>query len=289
MGKKRVVVSSSETTAVVVEQLRGWEGLNPEILALIFVRIPADAMVRGVPFVCKPWMEVVAGPYCWHDIDVEAWCRRRDVSRAVDVDFVVKKLVRRSKFTVQRLSAYRLGESGFFLVSICGRSLKVLQSPMSSITDYMVIKHIKPLPNLKLLDISHCYKITHKGIAAFGNHCKSLIHLKRRMPPLLDEDCSPIDDSEAKTIATTMVSLQRIELCFGRFGDMGISEIVTKCKSLTHLDIEGSCNVELNYGDLKEICESLEHFRCPQIDYSDGFFDNDEASEDVDSVSSIYD
>nr|GEZ22820.1 F-box protein FBW2-like [Tanacetum cinerariifolium] len=69
------------------------------------------------------------------------------------------------------------------------------------------------------------------------------------MPPL--EACSPIDDSKTKAIAETMPNLKQINLCFGRFGDMGLSEILMKCKSLTHLDIQGSWNVELN-GDLEE-------------------------------------
>ncbi|KAJ0540184.1 hypothetical protein HanHA300_Chr08g0295321 [Helianthus annuus] len=46
------------------------------------------------------------------------------------------------------------------------------------------------------------------------------------------EDKLP-DDSEAKAIADTMPHLQHIELCFGRFGDSDVSEILAKCKALT--------------------------------------------------------
>ncbi|KAI3739735.1 hypothetical protein L2E82_30146 [Cichorium intybus] len=112
MSKKRVVTSSDEQTASVLEEeRRRWESLHPEILALIFVKIPLDGMVRAVPFVCKPWMEVVAGPCCWRDIDLQPWSRRRVGSHAVDL--VVKKLIRRSKCTVQRLSTFHMGVSGF--------------------------------------------------------------------------------------------------------------------------------------------------------------------------------
>nr|GEX01230.1 hypothetical protein [Tanacetum cinerariifolium] len=117
------------------------------------------------------------------------------------------------------------------------------------IIDQMVLKHIKSLPNLTTLDISNCLKITRKGIASFSNQCKSLINLRRNMPPL--EASSPIDDSETKAMAETMPNLKQINLCFGRFGDMGLSKILIKCKSLTHLDIQGSWNVELN-SDLEE-------------------------------------
>ncbi|KAK9068868.1 hypothetical protein SSX86_012984 [Deinandra increscens subsp. villosa] len=254
--KKLAAESTVGNTAA--EEWRRWEELNPEILALIFVRIPVEEMVSSLPLVCKGWNEAVAGPYCWSEVDLQAWCRRRNDSHAVDL--VVKKVVRRSKFGVRRLSAYRMGESGFFFVAHCGSSLKVLQMPMSDITDQMVLKHIKPLPNLKTLDISHCLKITSKGLAEFGNRCKSLIHLKRNMPPLAACLYGPADDSEAKTIADTMPNLQRIELCFG------------------------SWKVELD-GDLAEKCGRLEHFQNPWADSGDEFSEMSEGS-DVDFTDS---
>lgn len=88
-----------------------WEGLNPEILALIFVRIPADELCRAVPFVCRCWREAVAGPYCWADVDVERWCRRCNNSDVIDT--AVRKLVRRSRGTLRSLSAYKLGDPAF--------------------------------------------------------------------------------------------------------------------------------------------------------------------------------
>ncbi|KAJ9558136.1 hypothetical protein OSB04_012750 [Centaurea solstitialis] len=236
---------------------RRWEALNPEILTLIFVRIqPVDEMVRCVPFVCKSWMEVVAGPYCWQDINLFPWwwrctLQRRFLIETVEVDAVVGKLVQRSSCTLQRLSVNKIGESGFLSVLNCGRCLKWLQIPNSSITDDMVLKHVRLLPNLIYLDISYCIHITHKGIAAFGNNCKSLVFLTRNRA---------IDDSEAMTIAHTMPNLQRIKLGYGGFGNLGLSEILTKCKSLTHLDIRGCRKVELD-GDLMEICGRLVHFQ----------------------------
>ncbi|KAI7727214.1 hypothetical protein M8C21_022509 [Ambrosia artemisiifolia] len=272
MSKKTLMLSptDSNTTVVVAvtQHWRRWEELNPEILALIFKKIlPVEEMVRSVPLVCKGWKEVVCGPYCWSEIDLEGWCRRRNDGHAVDM--VVKKVVRRSKFMVQRMSVYGMRETG-------GNFLKVLQMPMTDITDQMVTKHIKPLPNLTVLDISHCVKITSKGLATFGHQCKSLLHLKRNMPAF--EDQLPVDDSETKAIAETMPHLQQIELCFGRFGDSGVSEILSKCKALTHLVIQGSWNVELN-GDLAEICERLEHFHSPWIDDDDRFSDMSECGD----------
>lgn len=232
-------------------------GLNPEILALIFVRIPADMMVRSVPLVCKPWREAVAGSYCWTDIDVEDWCRRRKDNNSHSVDSVVRKLVRRSKSTFKRLSTYGLGYSGFSFVANCGRCLKVLEIPMSEITDLMVLKHAESLENLTELDISYCLRITSNGIETFGKQCKSLVHLKRNMPPP-DWGSVKTDDSEAVGIADTMSGLRGLELGYGRFGDSGLNAILCNCKELNQLDIRGCLRVEL-IGDLEEKCERL----CP--------------------------
>ncbi|KAI3739736.1 hypothetical protein L2E82_30147 [Cichorium intybus] len=221
-SKKRVVISTDgKTSAVLEEERRRWEGLHPEILALIFVKLPLDGMVRSVPFVCKPWMEVVAGPYCWRDIDLQPWCRRRATHA---VGLVVKKLIRRSKCTVQRLSTFRMGVSGFSAVANCGRYLKVLEIPESDITDKMILKHIKPLPNLTLLDISDCSNITAKGIEAFGTHCKSLIHLKRNMWNGPKPTSHSLDDSEAEAIANTMPNIQRLEFFYAEFDRESDSE-----------------------------------------------------------------
>ncbi|KAJ9558290.1 hypothetical protein OSB04_012904 [Centaurea solstitialis] len=219
-----------------VAEGRRWAALNPEILALIFVRIQlvdamvswsGEAVVRFNDFVSTRWENPVS-------------CRSSTGT---------------------------------------GRCLKWLEIPNSSITDDMVLKHIKPMPNLLGLDISCCFEITSKGLEAFGNNCKSLVFLKRNRN--YSFGVGSIDDSEATTIAHTMPTLQRIELRFVHFGNLGLFEILTECKSLTHLDIHGCRKVEMD-GDLTEICGLLEHFRSPKIKY----YHDDDAYVDVPSPTS---
>ncbi|OVA10437.1 hypothetical protein BVC80_917g62 [Macleaya cordata] len=249
-----------------------WEGLNPEILALIFIRIAADELVRVVPFVCKSWREVVAGPYCWSDIDIEQWCRR--CNRPEKIDLAVRKLIRRSKGTFRRLSVYKLTNSGFCFVANCGKHLKVLQIPMSGVNDKMVEKHAEALPMVTFLDISYCLQLTCKGLEVLGKSCKSLTYLRRNMPPPEWPEAqklgpSKANDEEALVIAETMPGLHRLELAYGRFGDLGLNAILTKCKDLIHLDILGSVSVQLN-GDLSDKCEQLKVFKGPwDDDYDD--------------------
>ncbi|KAI8024997.1 F-box protein FBW2 [Camellia lanceoleosa] len=271
-----------------------WEGLNPEVLAQIFVRIEAEERVKTVGLVCRSWLEAVAGPYCWTDIDIEQWCRRSNRPPHL-VDSAVRKLVRRSKCTFTRLSAYKLGDSAFSFIANFARCLKVLQIPMSEVTDKMVEKHAGSLVNITVLDISYCLKITCKGLTYFGKKCKSLIHLKRNMPPPEWENptevvSSKIDDSEAMIIADTMTGLRHLQLGFGRFGDHGLDAILTKCEELTHLDIQGCWNVEME-GELEDKCKRLAVFTSPWLDdYEDeGSSETDGSGADTSDQSSSSD
>ncbi|CAL5330664.1 unnamed protein product [Camellia sinensis] len=271
-----------------------WEGLNPEVLAQIFVRIEAEERVKTVGLVCRSWLEAVAGPYCWTDIDIEQWCRRSNRPLHL-VDSAVRKLVRRSKCTFTRVSACKLGDSAFSFIANCARYLKVLQIPMSEVTDKMVEKHAGSLVNITVLDISHCLKITCKGLTYFGKNCKSLIHLKRNMPPPEWENPTQvvtfkIDDSEAMIIADSMTGLCHLQLGFGRFGDHGLDAILTKCKELTHLDIQGCWNVEME-GELKDKCERLAVFNGPWLhDYEyEGILETDGSGADTSDQSSSSD
>lgn len=167
--------------------------------------------------------------------------------KAGPIDLVVQKLVHRSRGTFRCLAAYRLGSSGFLFVVDCGRCLKVLNIPMSNVTDKLVAKFEKALPNLTVLDINDSLKITSKGLKLFGENCKSLVHLRRNMPPPEWDCLKPIDDQEATVIADTMLGLHHLELCFGQFSDLGLDAILTNCKALTHLDIQGCWSVKLEY------------------------------------------
>ncbi|KAH0782272.1 hypothetical protein KY290_001870 [Solanum tuberosum] len=135
-GKSKRVCVRVENDAVCATGGR-WDELSPELLASIFVRIvPPELMVKSVALVCRNWMEIVSGPYCWTEIDLEHWCRKCCIAnRSHLIDPVVRKIVRRSRSTFRRLSTYRLGDVGFSfaasrvarMVSSSGSSHLVLQ------------------------------------------------------------------------------------------------------------------------------------------------------------------
>ncbi|XP_020701676.1 F-box protein FBW2-like [Dendrobium catenatum] len=255
--------------AVVGDEWRYWEGLNHEVLALIFTRIPADELARTVPLVCRGWREAVLGPYCWSDIDIEEWCRR--VDRPDVIDFAVRKLVRRSRNTLRRLCAYRIGNWGFSLTAYFGNHLRVLQIPMSEINDLTIQKSSGTLTALAVLDISYCKNITSKGILTLGKNCTSLVNLRRNMTPPEYEStqdngvAAKINEDEALAIANTMEGIEQLELAFGRFSDHGLDAILSNCRALSSLDINGCWNVKLD-GGVGMKCDALKFFKDPFYD-----------------------
>lgn len=259
-----------------------WEGLSPEILALIFVRIPPDQMARSIPLVCRGWRDVVAGPYCWAHIDIEQWCRRCNCPDLIDA--TVRRLVGLSRGTLFSLSAYKIRGSAFSAIANFGKCLKVLKIPVSDVTDQMVAEHAGSLSTVTELDISYCSKITCKGIEVLGRHCKFLIHFRRNISPLDFNLLHEADEDVAMAVANTMPRLLYLELGYGSFSDYGLDAILTKCKGLCHLDIQGCFNVNFD-GDLEQRCKRIMVFRGPKRDEYDHEYDSLSDSDDSEGFS----
>ncbi|XVF12774.1 hypothetical protein REPUB_Repub08aG0148500 [Reevesia pubescens] len=303
----------------VTEECGRWEDLNPKILALILVRILAKERVATASLVCKSWMACVLGPFCWVDIDIQEWCRyhylgaeyvnftvRKLVCRnrgmfyrlfafgLGDVGFafaanclnVRTYLIHLSENTYDRLWLELVNfitRNRFlaFVFSI-GKHLNVLEILMSEVNDKIVEKFVESLTNLIALDISYCLKITQVGIETLGKNCKSLSQLKRNMPPLELErfgSTSKLDDREAMVIADTMALLQHLQLGFGCFGECSLDAILSQCKALTRLDIQGCWNVKLE-GELEDRYLQLLAFKSPWI-YDIIFYRDEQDDNDV--------
>ncbi|AQK75033.1 F-box protein FBW2 [Zea mays] len=59
------------------KEYRCWEELLPDALGLIFRNLPLQEVLTVLPRVCKSWGRVVAGPYCWQEIDIEEWSQQQ--------------------------------------------------------------------------------------------------------------------------------------------------------------------------------------------------------------------
>lgn len=84
-------------------EYRCWEELLPDALGLVFRNLPLQEVLTVVPRVCKSWGRVVAGPYCWQEIDIEEWSQQRQ-SRPDQLVRMVELLVRCSSGACRRIS-----------------------------------------------------------------------------------------------------------------------------------------------------------------------------------------
>lgn len=72
---------------------RCWDELIPDALGLIFRNLSLQEKLAVVPRVCKSWGKVIAGPYCWQDIDIEDWS---DLAEPDTIDRLLRMLIARS-------------------------------------------------------------------------------------------------------------------------------------------------------------------------------------------------
>uniref|UniRef100_A0A453PMB3 F-box domain-containing protein n=1 Tax=Aegilops tauschii subsp. strangulata TaxID=200361 RepID=A0A453PMB3_AEGTS len=112
-------------------EYRCWEELLPDALELVFRNLPLQEVLTVVPRVCKSWGRVVAGPYCWQEIDIEEWSQQRQ-SRP-------DQLVRMLDLLVRRISVSGLPcDPLFSFIGDHARALRTLEIPRSEISDAVV-------------------------------------------------------------------------------------------------------------------------------------------------------
>lgn len=111
-------------------------------------------------------------------------------------------------------------------------------------------------PKIKELDISYCYEISDKSLAAVGSHCPNLNMLKRNLMNWLDPSqhvgivpfeylnaCPQDGDSEAAAISKFMPHLLHLEVRFLKLTAKGLSLISQGCVDLEYIDLSGCANV----------------------------------------------
>ncbi|KAG5546074.1 hypothetical protein RHGRI_018298 [Rhododendron griersonianum] len=72
---------------------------------------------------------------------------------------------------------------GFSRIELEGRCLKILQIPMSEVTDTMVEKHAESLTDISVLDIGYSLEITSKGLQSFAKQYESTNSLVKEDAP----------------------------------------------------------------------------------------------------------
>nr|ACL53531.1 unknown [Zea mays] len=224
------------------KEYRCWEELLPDALGLIFRNLPLQEVLTVLPRVCKSWGRVVAGPYCWQEIDIEEWSQQQ--SKPEQIGRMVELLVGRSGGSCRRISVSGLPcDPLFSFIADNARALGTLEIPRSEISDSVVEAVAPRLSNVTFLDISSCTKIGARALEAFGRHCRSLVGLRRVMHPidLADKVCQ---HDEAHAIARSMPRLRHLEMGYMLVATEAVLEILEQCSELKFLDLRGCWAVE---------------------------------------------
>ncbi|KAG8076824.1 hypothetical protein GUJ93_ZPchr0006g42936 [Zizania palustris] len=260
---------------------RCWDELLPDALGLIFRNLSLKEVLTVVPRVCKSWSRVVAGPYCWQEIDIQEWSQQQ--SKPDQLTRMVRMLIARSGGSFHRISVSGLpGDSLFSFIGDQAQSLKTLELPRSEISDSLVENVAPRLCNLTFLDVSSCTKIGARALEAFGKHCKSLVGLRRVMHPT-DVVGKASQHDEARAIACNMPKLRHLEIGYMLIATKAVDEIASQCHELEFLDLRGCWNVDDKF--LQERYPGLKVVG-PYVDdcYENSFWE--ECSDDSDD--SIY-
>uniref|UniRef100_A0A0E0CRQ8 F-box domain-containing protein n=2 Tax=Oryza meridionalis TaxID=40149 RepID=A0A0E0CRQ8_9ORYZ len=223
-------------------EYRCWEELLPDALGLVFRNLPLREVLTVVPRVCKSWSRVVAGPYCWQEIDIEEW--RQQQGKPEQLVRMVEMLVARSCGSCRRISVSGLpGDPLFSFIGDHARALRTLEIPRSEISDAAVESVAPRLPNVTFLDISSCTKIGARALEAFGKNCKSLVGLRRVMHPT-DVAGKACQREEARAIACTMPRLRHLEMGYMVIATDAVLDILARCRDLRFLDLRGCWAVD---------------------------------------------
>ncbi|KAI3906698.1 hypothetical protein MKW92_011496 [Papaver armeniacum] len=236
-------------------EFRSWDELLPDALGLIFKKLSLQDILTVIPRVCKSWGNVVAGPYCWQEINIEDWSRLQSQDK---INRMVEMLVTRSCGSVRKLGVTGLSsERMLSFIANHARNLQTLRLPSSQLSSPLVEQVAAKLTSITFLDLSHCEKISGPALEVIGKNCKLLSGLRRVMRPLevVDKDSQ---DDEAHAIATTMPKMKYLEMAYLVLSTGAVLEIISNCKDLEYIDLRGCWDVKLDEKVLKERHPKLE-------------------------------
>ncbi|KAJ4880555.1 putative F-box/LRR-repeat protein 19 [Raphanus sativus] len=112
-------------------------------------------------------------------------------------------------------------------------------------------------PNLKELDISYSYGISHESLVMLGRNCHNLKILKRNLYPRLDPNMptsiAPVDylakypkhaDVEAEVIGRHMPQLKQLEFRYTTLTARGLALVCEGCSGLEYMDLYGCISLK---------------------------------------------
>lgn len=230
-------------------ELRPWDELISDTLGLIFRNLSLEEKLLVVPCVCKAWGEIVNGPYCWQEIDIENW----SCQYPHNVDRMVRMLISRSGGSFQKLCVSELPCDTFAFIADNAHALKSLELYRGHMTDSIIEQVIPKLASVTMLNLSYCNNLGPRGIVSIGEHCKSLTWFRCSMHPGNYQKLGITSQkNEAHAIATSMPNLKHLGITYMLVDTDDVLKILESCRSLESLDLRGCWNVKLDKKFIKE-------------------------------------
>ncbi|GAA0168686.1 ubiquitin-protein ligase [Lithospermum erythrorhizon] len=241
-----------------------WSELTQECLFNILNRLTLEQRWQGPLFVCKSWHQSCQDPYLNLVINLESkfnsvrelawfWTPQFETK----IDGMVRSVVVWSDGLVREIKVRHCSDHGLALVAQRCPNLEVLSvKSCPRVTDETIAAIALNCPKLRELDVSYCYEISHRSLALIGQHCPNLRILRRNFMNWMDPsqhvgivpgdylNAIPQDgDDEAAAIAKCMKNLRRLELRFSKITAKGLAMICEGCQDLEYLDISGWAHV----------------------------------------------
>ncbi|XP_050920859.1 F-box protein SKIP1 [Lathyrus oleraceus] len=241
-----------------------WGELTRECLINILSRLTAEDQWRGAMLVCKPWFNAFQEPSLHSVFNLEPYFdspsespRWWTLQFESKIDSMLLSIVQSTRQFLTQIRVRHCSDRPLNLVALRCPNLEVLSvRSCPRVTDDSISKIATGCPNLRELDISYCYEITHESLVLIGRNCSNLKVLKRNLMNWLDPsqhvgivpddylDACPQDgDSEAAAIANYMPHLEWLEIRFSKLTAKGLKSICQGCPNLEYLDLSGCANL----------------------------------------------
>ncbi|MFQ6667178.1 hypothetical protein Gotur_033283 [Gossypium turneri] len=241
-----------------------WAELTHECLLNILSRLTLEHRWTGPMFVCKPWFNACKDPSLNSVFDLETrfdsssestrWWTPEFERR---IDSMLRSVITWSNCNLTQILTRHCSDLSLNFAAQRCPNLQVLSiKSCPRVTDASMAQIAYHCRNLKQLDISYCYEISHESLSLIGRNCPNLKILKRNLMNWLDPSqhvgivpdeylnaCPQDGDTEAAVIAKFMPQLEHLEIRFSKLSAKGLGSICEGCSQLEHLDLSGCANL----------------------------------------------
>ncbi|EFH51919.1 hypothetical protein ARALYDRAFT_323143 [Arabidopsis lyrata subsp. lyrata] len=223
------------------EHIPDWTKLNLDCLFDIFSRLSIQQRCVAPMLVCKTWMNVCKDPFLNSVFDLEGWflsstetSNRWTSKFSEKVDSILMSVAEWSEGGLKVIRVRHCTDQSLLYVADRCPNLEVLWvKHCPKVTDESMGKIALKCPKIMELDISSSYALTRECMGVFGKNCKNLQIVKKNY----------VYPTE---VSRYMQHVKHLELRFSTMTDKGFASICKHCVNLEYLDLSGSPNLTMD-------------------------------------------